>query len=206
MDRLGLGWETVKSRNPGIIYCSLPGFGTGDPRAPIPAWEGVIGAATGAYPSRGDNAASPVFTALPIASAYAAIAAAVAVTMALIARERLGAGQRIEVPLFDATFLAIGAGGLLVNGMPAGGRPDDPGRRLRCLDGGSIRLSLATPAFGGASWRRQGAATGSNAATSIRSASARNGPSTRTGTSAARFCRAVSPANGRHWAQRLTSR
>jgi crotonobetainyl-CoA:carnitine CoA-transferase CaiB-like acyl-CoA transferase len=68
--------------------------------------------------------------------------------MALIARERDGLGQRIEVPLFDATFLAIGASGLLVNGKPEGGRPDDPWAGLfECADGRWVRLSLATFRF-----------------------------------------------------------
>ena len=88
------------------------------------------------------------FTALPISSSFGALAAAVAIVMALIARQRDGLGQRIEVPLFDATVLAIGAGGLLVNGRPDGARPDDPwGGQFECGDGRWVRLSLATFRF-----------------------------------------------------------
>jgi len=148
MDRLGVGAEATRRDNPGLIFCSLPGFASDDPRAAVPGWEGVVAAATATYPPQGSDRDGRVFTALPISSAYAAIAGAVAIVMALIARERGGPGQRIEVPLFDATFLAIGAAGLLVDGQPAGSRPDDPwGGVFRCNGGGSIRLSLATPAF-----------------------------------------------------------
>jgi len=144
MDRLGLGAREAMERNPRLVYCSLPGFASDDPRASLPAWEGVLGAATGVYEQAGD----PRFTSVPISSTFGAIAAAVAIVMALIARQRDGLGQRIEVPLFDATFLAIGSSGLLVNGKPEGGRPDDPWAGIfRCADGRWIRLSLATFRF-----------------------------------------------------------
>jgi len=144
MDRLGLGADRVMRGNPHLIYCSLPGFASDDPRAVLPAWEGVLGAATGTYWQPGEAR----FTALPISSSFGAIAAAVAIVMALIARQRDGLGQRIEVPLFDATVLAIGAGGLLVNGKPDGARPDDPwGGQFQCGDGRWVRLSLATFRF-----------------------------------------------------------
>ena len=144
MERLGLGADRVMRGNPHLIYCSLPGFAADDPRAALPAWEGVLGAATGTYGPPGEAR----FTALPISSSFGALAAAVAIVMALIARQRDGLGQRIEVPLFDATVLAIGAGGLLVNGKPDGARPDDPwGGQFQCGDGRWVRLSLATFRF-----------------------------------------------------------
>ena len=46
MDRHGLGWQQLAPVAPQLIYCSLPGFGRDDPRAAIPAWEGVVAAAT----------------------------------------------------------------------------------------------------------------------------------------------------------------
>ena len=144
MDRLGLGAREAMERNPRLVYCSLPGFASDDPRAALPAWEGVVGAATGVYLQGGEAR----FTAVPICSTFGAIAAAVSIVMALIARHRDGLGQRIEVPLFDATFLAIGSTGLLVNGKPEGGRPDDPWAGIfQCADGRWIRLSLATYRF-----------------------------------------------------------
>src|SRR5215212_1617256 len=46
MDRLGLGSEAMRQRNPRLIYCSLPGFAKDDPRAGMRAWEGIVDAAT----------------------------------------------------------------------------------------------------------------------------------------------------------------
>jgi crotonobetainyl-CoA:carnitine CoA-transferase CaiB-like acyl-CoA transferase len=144
MARLGLGPDDVTRTNPGLVYCSLPGFASDDPRARVPAWEGVLGAATGTY----WDATGARFTALPISSTFGALAAAVAVAMALVARQRDSLGQRIEVPLFDATVLAIGSSGLLVDGKPDGARPDDPwGGQFECADGRWVRLSLATFRF-----------------------------------------------------------
>jgi crotonobetainyl-CoA:carnitine CoA-transferase CaiB-like acyl-CoA transferase len=149
MERLGLGAESCLSSDRRLIYCSIPGFASDDPRSGVAAWEGIIAAATASYsPGAGRTNSRPRFTALPISSSYGALVAATAIAMALVARERDGRGQRIEAPLFDATFTAIGASGLFVDGKPAGGRPDDPwGGLFLCADGGYIRLNLATPRF-----------------------------------------------------------
>jgi crotonobetainyl-CoA:carnitine CoA-transferase CaiB-like acyl-CoA transferase len=119
MDRLGLGAEATMATNPALVYCSIPGFATDDPRRGIKAWEGVIGAATATYrPSPATR--RPVYTAVPISSIYAAFQSSVAIAMALNARERDGAGQRIEMPVFDATFGALGSRGLRVHNRPPG--------------------------------------------------------------------------------------
>jgi crotonobetainyl-CoA:carnitine CoA-transferase CaiB-like acyl-CoA transferase len=109
MERLRLGPEAMLAANPRLVYCSLPGFASDDPRAGVAAWEGVVGAATDTYrPPRDGSSDQPVYTALPLSSNFAAFLATTAITVALIARERDRLGQRIEVPLFDATFVAFG--------------------------------------------------------------------------------------------------
>jgi crotonobetainyl-CoA:carnitine CoA-transferase CaiB-like acyl-CoA transferase len=134
MDRLGLGADAAIAANPRLIYCSLPGFGADDPRASVRAWEGVLGAATGTY--RPKKNGQPVYTVIPYASASGAFLCAVSVAMALYARERTGHGQRVEIPLFDATFSMIGARGLLVNGRPALESHHFPfNRQVLCKDG-----------------------------------------------------------------------
>jgi crotonobetainyl-CoA:carnitine CoA-transferase CaiB-like acyl-CoA transferase len=149
MQRLGLDAEASTASHPALIYCSLPGFAADDPRAALPAWEGVVAAATDTYrAARGADGATPTFTAIPIASTYAAILAGIAITSALYSREHDGRGQRIAIPLFDATFAAIGASGLSVRGEAGGGRPDDfGGGNFQCADGRWVMLSLAKPRF-----------------------------------------------------------
>jgi crotonobetainyl-CoA:carnitine CoA-transferase CaiB-like acyl-CoA transferase len=147
MDRLGLGPAECAAANPRLVYCSLPGFAEDDPRADVAAWEGVIAAATGTYRISTDTG-RPAFTPLPIASHFGAFQAAVSMVMALIARERDGLGQRIQMPLFDAMFAAIGAHGLQIDGVPAGNRPDDFWTGLfRCADGRWVQVSGSTPRF-----------------------------------------------------------
>jgi len=114
MERIGLGHDQLLQVQPRLVYCSLPGFGTTDPRADLPGWEGIVSAAAGVYtPSPAEVSmqanAEPSFNALTICSNFAAMVAANCVVAALIARQRRGFGQWIEVPLFDACFEAIGS-------------------------------------------------------------------------------------------------
>ena len=135
MDRLGLGAAAMTKANPPLIYCSLPGFGSDDPRAQVRAWEGVVGAATGAYRASHATEGRPVYTVIPYSSAYAAFLCAVTVAIALNERERSGLGQRVEIPLLDATFTVVGARGLLVNGKPVPEPEFNWSRQLPCKDG-----------------------------------------------------------------------
>ena len=105
MDRLGLGAKAMTGLHPKLIYCSLPGFASDDPRAGMQAWEGVVGAAAGCHSTHGVFKMSrPVYNSLPFSSVAAAFHGAVAIAMALNERARSGTGQYIEAPLFNATF------------------------------------------------------------------------------------------------------
>lgn len=161
MDRLGLGPQAMCAANEALIYCSIPGFGRSDPRAALAGWEGVVGAAAALY-SKGGNkllkasgqeAPDPIFNPLPLASNYAAMVAVNSIIAALIARERTGLGQAIEVPLFDAAFEGFG---LFAQTLPPGtpnaivhGAVDNV---YQCADGRWIYLSLPVPRL----WERFG--------------------------------------------------
>lgn len=164
MARLGVGHDDMLPVNPRLIYCSLPGFGETDPRAGVAAWDGVVGAATGSFLPRAGNA---VYTAIPTSSAYAAMVGAVSIAMALNARERDGVGQYIEVPLFDATFQAMGLRAQRVHSA-AGTTPDRSAmpwvRQYECADGRWVQFHAANTRFvhqfidaaGVGNWREQG--------------------------------------------------
>jgi len=167
LGRLGLDPEALAREHPRLVVCSLPGFAADDPRAAMPAWEGVVGAATATYSARGsvgfeqDERWRPIYTAIPTASCYAAFQGAVAIAMALVARDRDGVGQRIEVPLFDAMFGALGFRGqhpFSLRGL-AGLRTS----QYECADGrwvqfhsGNKNVPEFMEAAGIASWRDEG--------------------------------------------------
>ncbi|MGO4689722.1 CoA transferase [Glaciibacter sp. 2TAF33] len=116
MARLGLGYSDVADLNPRLIYCSLPGFGAADPRAAVAGWEGVVMAAAAAYSPipegwHDHDTAAPRFTPISLASVFGGIEGAMAITAGLVARERDGIGQWIEVPLFDAILEGLGSRG-----------------------------------------------------------------------------------------------
>lgn len=108
MARLGLDPVQLCAAHPHLIWCSVPGFGEDDPRAGLPAWEGVVCSAASLYPPRMFAfSGGPRFCALPYASNFGAFIAAHSIVAALIARQRGGRGDRIEIPLFDAAMEAI---------------------------------------------------------------------------------------------------
>src|SRR5205823_5285748 len=78
LNRLRLGPDAMTRGNPRLIYCSIPGFAHDDPRAAMPAWEGIIDAATGNCRARAGEAppdwdnSRPTYSAIPLASNFAA--------------------------------------------------------------------------------------------------------------------------------------
>ena len=106
-DRLGIGYKALSKANPQLLYCSIPGFGEDSPHRNERGWEGIVSASTGTYQPY-DETAEPLFLPLPTASTFAAIVSAVSVGMAVVARDRNGKGQHIEVPMHSAMFSAIG--------------------------------------------------------------------------------------------------
>jgi crotonobetainyl-CoA:carnitine CoA-transferase CaiB-like acyl-CoA transferase len=166
MDRLGLGPQAAMRLNPRLIYCSLPGFASDDPRSQVRAFEGVVGAATATYRGQTSGPERPVYTAIPISSNYAAFQAVVSIVIALFARQRDGVGQRIEVPLFDATFPSIGARAMRVHdpahivptprGIWSGGFECADGRWVQFGGSGNQNFREFVAAAGITDWAQEG--------------------------------------------------
>jgi crotonobetainyl-CoA:carnitine CoA-transferase CaiB-like acyl-CoA transferase len=103
-ERLGADAGTLCGLNPGLVHCSISGFGPRGAYASYPAYDGVVAAKvgrmnvfTGQLPRSG-----PSFAAVPVASHTAAQGAAQGVLAALIARETSGRGARVETSLLQA--------------------------------------------------------------------------------------------------------
>lgn len=150
MDRFDLGWAQLRDDAPALVYLSLPGFAPDDPRAGVPAWEGVVDAATGNCRIRvgeapeGWDTSLPTYSSVPVASDFAAFLGAVGVVAALTERHRSGRGQHVSVPLFDAVFEAIGDAGAYVTAR--GLSPQRPLAQLgsgtyACADGRHVQFN-----------------------------------------------------------------
>ena len=138
-ERLGVGYADLSADNPGLIYCSLPGYGEEHPSRNERGWDPVISAETGFYPETSESGGEPLFTPLPIASTFAALLGSVAVAMAINARDKTGKGQRIEVPLHSAMFTAMGSRIIKFNNYEYVDRFDFPrtvmSHPYQCADG-----------------------------------------------------------------------
>jgi crotonobetainyl-CoA:carnitine CoA-transferase CaiB-like acyl-CoA transferase len=101
MERLGLGCERLRRENPRLVYLAINGFGREGPDADQPAYDMLIQARSGFAKLLGSDAAPRLIRNL-VADKTSALTAAWAVLAALLAREKTGAGQRVDVPMLDA--------------------------------------------------------------------------------------------------------
>ena len=118
----GLDQRSLDVERRGIVHVSLPGFAAGDPRRDIPAWEGVIDASVGVYTNispLGALLGTPVYSAVPMASAYGGVLGSLAASLGLYHRQRTGRGQHIEVPLADCVMAAMALLACRIEGQPS---------------------------------------------------------------------------------------
>jgi crotonobetainyl-CoA:carnitine CoA-transferase CaiB-like acyl-CoA transferase len=115
---LPVGWDELHARNPRVIQCSLTAFGLAGPRAHWRGGDLTVVAMSGNLHCTGDPDRPPVRCALPISYMHGGIEAAVGVAFALLARERTGQGQRVDVARHEAMVMPnIGTASMaLMNG------------------------------------------------------------------------------------------
>ncbi|MEE8171974.1 MAG: CoA transferase [Alphaproteobacteria bacterium] len=105
VERLGVGEADIRAVRPDIVYVSLNGFGESGPYAAKPVYDPIIQAASGLASVQGGSDDDPprlVRTILP--DKLTAVTAAQAITAALLARERGGAGQHVRLSMLDAVM------------------------------------------------------------------------------------------------------
>jgi crotonobetainyl-CoA:carnitine CoA-transferase CaiB-like acyl-CoA transferase len=121
MERLGLGYESLRASNPRLVYCSISGFGESGPEASRAGYDLIVQGESGVMDITGFPDGPPVKVGTSIADLVAGMSAAQGITLALLARERTGRGQKVEIGMLDvmASLLTYQAG-LYWN---AGGRP-----------------------------------------------------------------------------------
>jgi CoA:oxalate CoA-transferase len=125
MDRLGLGYDALKSTKPNLIYCAISGFGQDGPLRLNPAYDQIIQGLSGVMSVTGDAQSAPLRVGYPVADTMGGITAAYAISAALFRRERSGEGELIDVSMLESTLVAMGW--VVSNWLIAGVRPQPLG-------------------------------------------------------------------------------
>ena len=106
MDGIGLGYDELRWDNPGLVYCSITGFGRGE-GAQLPGYDLLVQALGGLMSITGAADGEPQKVGVALVDVLAGLFAAVGILAALRHRERSGAGQRVEVTLLGALLAAL---------------------------------------------------------------------------------------------------
>lgn len=106
-DRLGIGFDDMSQLNPGLIYCSISGFGQSGPLAAQGATDPVGQAMSGVMSVTGPSDGPPMLVGVPVADVMAAMVGLQGVLLALVHRSSAGVGQHVDVSLLSALLATL---------------------------------------------------------------------------------------------------
>lgn len=121
LERFGLGYGDVSAANPGIVYCTISGFGTGA-GAGVAGYDFVAQAMGGVMSVTGPAGGPPFKAGVAVADILTGLHAAVGIEAALLERRSSGRGQRVEVDLLSSvlsSMINLAAGFLNGAGVPS---------------------------------------------------------------------------------------
>ena len=104
MDRLGLGYDDVAADNPGVVYCSITGFGGHNQ---LPGYDLLVQAVGGLMSITGPSPDEPTKAGVALVDVITGLHAAVGILAALRHRDRTGEGQRVEVNLLSSLLSGL---------------------------------------------------------------------------------------------------
>ncbi|MBI3913739.1 MAG: CoA transferase [Chloroflexi bacterium] len=153
--RWGVGYDTVRAINPGIVYCSLSGYGQSGPYAYRAGHDLNYIALTGLLAANGHADQAPVPPAVQIADLAGGMLASISILAALVGRGKTGEGKYLDVSLFDG---ALSWTGTVIGGSYAAGTKIERGKLqlnggMACYnvyetqDGEHITLGAIEPHF-----------------------------------------------------------
>ena len=121
LQRQGLDYETLKAINPGLIYCSISGYGQTGPYASRPGYDFVAQAESGVMAVTGEIDGDPQRVGSPVGDVSAGMFACTAILAALRVRDRTGQGQHIDIALIETTMSLLSnvASNYLISGEEA---------------------------------------------------------------------------------------
>ncbi len=106
MARLGLDYESVRETNPGLVYCSITGFGSGA-GAELPGYDLLVQALGGLMSITGEPEGEPQKVGVALVDVLAGLFASVGILAAVRHRDRTGEGQLVEVDLLSSLLAAL---------------------------------------------------------------------------------------------------
>lgn len=105
MDRLGVGYESLKEINPRLIYCAITGYGQDGPYAHLPGHDINYLSYAGMLDLQGVRGGPPFVPAVQVADiGGGALMAGMGILMALLARDRTGKGQFVDISMMDGVI------------------------------------------------------------------------------------------------------
>lgn len=112
MEKLGLGYDTLRRANPRLVYCAISGFGESGPEAARGGYDLIVQGEAGLMDITGFADGPPVKVGTSVADLVSGMAAAHGVVLALLARTRTKRGQKVEISMLDvmASLLTYQAG------------------------------------------------------------------------------------------------
>jgi len=118
LERLGLGYEVARARNPGIVYCSISGFGQDGPYRDRPALDLIVQAESGMISATGEVGGHGARAGVSVADLTAGMNAAFGILLALRAKDATGIGQSIDVSMMEGqlSLLGVAIGDYLTTG------------------------------------------------------------------------------------------
>ena len=106
--RFGLGYEQLAAANPGLVYCSISGFGgAGTPGADLAGYDFVVQAMAGLMDITGPEGGPPTKVGVAVVDVLTGLHAAVGILAALGARHESGRGQLVEVNLMSSALASL---------------------------------------------------------------------------------------------------
>jgi crotonobetainyl-CoA:carnitine CoA-transferase CaiB-like acyl-CoA transferase len=143
--RFGLDYDTVAGSNPGVVYASISGFGSGPKGAPLPGYDLIVQAISGLMSLTGSPDGEPYRAGISVFDVMAGLHATIGVLAALNRRHETGRGQHIEVNLLSSALSglvnqssAFVAGGIVPFRMGNSHPSLFPYEPLPCADGDLI--------------------------------------------------------------------
>jgi formyl-CoA transferase len=142
MEKFGLGYETLRELNPGLIYCAISGYGRTGPYGEKGGFDLIAQGMSGMMSMTGEEGREPIKAGSPVADINSGILAALGIAAAYVEKLRTGRGQMVDTSLFEAGLQQMYwpaasylADGTILPKMGSANSTSAPYQVFRTLDG-----------------------------------------------------------------------